>query len=55
MSIRKTKAKAFFKHFLIDTIQVIMALGFVIVYSEAIDLSSIGYAFALWVLSLIHI
>jgi hypothetical protein len=33
MSIRKTKAKAFFKQFLLDTIQVIMALGFVIGYS----------------------
>ena len=49
MSMRKTKAKAFFKQFALDSIQVIMALGFVVGYSDAIDLSSICYAFSLWV------
>ncbi len=48
-SMRKAKAKAFLKSFLMDSIQVITVLFFVVGYSHAIDLSSIASAFVLWV------
>jgi hypothetical protein len=51
MTAKKKKAKALFERFLVDCIQVIIALTFAAALSHYIDLLPIAVAFGLWVVA----
>jgi hypothetical protein len=51
MSARKAKTKALFERFLIDCIQVAIALAFASALSQHIDFLNVAVAFGLWVVA----